>query len=80
MMQKGDLYKSKKKVFGNEENVIVQVMRTYDKRDIDPECPLSVAIVPMVQLVVWSGNQTGRVYSYNRRVFCKQYEKIGAAQ
>ena len=78
-MEKGDLYKSKNKVFGNEENVIVQVMSTYNKRDIDPECPLSVAIVPMVQLVVWSGNQTGRVLSYNRRVFRKQYAKVGEA-
>ena len=76
MMKKGDLYQSVTRVFGNEENVVVQIMRTWNKRDIDPDCPESVAIIPMVQLVVWSGNQTGRVVQYNRQVFSRAYEKI----
>mgnify|MGYP003317456127 CR=1 FL=1 len=50
MIEKGDLYQSG--VEFNGELILVQVQRTYDKADIDPECPESVAIIGMVEAVV----------------------------
>ena len=48
---------------------LVEVNKTWDKRDIDPYCPESVAIVPMVTFTYLTGPKIGRTRSVRRRVF-----------
>ena len=77
MIEKGDLYQSG--VEFNGELILVQVQRTYDKADIDPECPESVAIIGMVEAVVLSGKDIGKTYRYQRRSFRNRFSKVEEA-
>ena len=61
-------------------NTLFQVVRTYNKRDIDPECPMSVAIIPMVEVVVLSGDQIGKKLRWPRKIFRTRMAKICHAE
>ena len=76
MINKGDLYLSSERAYTLEPETLVQVERTYNKRDIDPECPMSVAIIPMVEVVVLSGDQIGKKFRWSRKIFRTKMAKI----
>lgn len=69
MINKGDLFQGRPGVSNVGSPLLVEVVRTYDKRDIDPECPESVAIVGMVEMVILSGPDIGKTKRYRRRRF-----------
>ena len=75
MINKGDIYLSSERAYTLEPDTLVQVERTYNKRDIDPECPMSVAIVPMVEVTVLTGRDIGRKLRWDRKVFRKKFER-----
>ena len=56
--------------------VFVEVLRTYDKADIDPECPESVAIVGMVEARVLSGQDIGKTRRYRRTQFRRVFTPV----
>ena len=62
-IKKGNLYRF------NRTKYLVEVLSTYNHRDIDPECLMSVAIVPMVKYVYISGPDQGRVSRLSFRAF-----------
>lgn len=72
-MKKGDLYQSK------DQQVLVEVLRTWNHRDIDPECPESVAIVGMLEVVILTGTSMGKKQKYRTRGFRTRFEKISEA-
>ena len=76
-MKPGDLYQSK---LEGHEGTVVQIMKTWNKRDIDPECPESVAIIPMVQYVMWKDGQPGGTFNYKRGSFHRRYTRVEATQ
>tara|TARA_B100000886_G_scaffold101836_1_gene67652 strand:+ start:1083 stop:1337 length:255 start_codon:yes stop_codon:yes gene_type:complete len=57
----------------------VEIINFWDKRDIDYDCPESVAIVPMIEVLVLSGPEIGRKHSHSRRQFRRLFEKIEEA-
>ena len=79
-MKPGDLYKPTRRGTSDGESTVAQVMKTWNKRDIDPDCPLSVAIIPMVQFVVWSDGQKGGTFNFQRQSFHRQYTRVEVAQ
>ena len=76
-MKIGDLYQSKRRHLATRnQDAVAQVTKTWNKRDIDPECPESVAIIGMVQFVVWlEGEKTGP-FNHSRRLFNRNYERL----
>ena len=54
MIKKGNLFQGRATVESDAPPCLVEVARTYDKRDIDYECPESVAIVGMVEIHTFS--------------------------
>ncbi len=79
-MKKGDLFQSVERGLSTGfEKTIVEVLRTYDKRDIDPHCPQSIAIVGMVEAVVLSGSDIGRKQRWKRQSFRRMFVKIEEA-
>ena len=62
--------------YGNEKKDIVKVESTYDKRDIDPECVESIAIVSMVKVTILSGPNIGKTVAYRRAVFNSRFEAL----
>lgn len=67
MIKKGKLYRYAEN--GNINQPLVEVNKTWDKPDIDPHCPESVAIVGMVTFTYLSGPKIGKTRSVRRRVF-----------
>ena len=55
---------------------LCQVVSIYDHRDIDPECPESVAIIGMVKFVLLSGDHIGRTFKQKRSDFNHRWEII----
>ena len=55
---------------------LCQVVSLYDRRDIDFECPESVAIVGMVKFILLSGEHIGRTFSQKRRDFNSRWEVV----
>ena len=55
---------------------IAQVTGLWDKRDIDYECPESVAIIGMVRLIYMDEGSLGREGSISRRAFHINWEVI----
>jgi len=58
------------------QEVLCQIISLYDKRDIDPECVESVAIVPFVKAVWLSGENQGQEFRSARRNFYRSWEVI----
>ena len=55
---------------------IGQITALWDKRDIDYECPESVAIIPMVRIIYLNEDQMGQQGSVSRRGFHTNWEVI----
>ena len=72
MIRKGDLYQGQL----NNEPVLIQIERTYDKPDIDPNCPESVAIIGMVEGLIMSGTGIGKMLRFQRRSFRHRFSKV----
>lgn len=78
MIKKGNLFQGRAWVEGSFP-LLVEVVCTYDKPDIDPECPESVAIVGMVEAVVLSGPNIGMIRKYRRKQFRQVFEPVEVA-
>ena len=76
MIKSGKLFKTKRedRLTGN--NELCEVISTYNKADIDPECPESVAIVGMVKAVWLSGPHMGKTFRSTRRNFGNNWEVV----
>ena len=76
-MKGGDLYQTK---LNNPAGpALVEVVRTYDRRDIDYDCPESVAIISMVEVQVIAGTEIGRKMRCTRESFRRNYQKLDAS-
>ena len=71
MTSKGTLVKYK-----TDATILAEVIGTWNKRDIDPDCPESVAIIGMVKFVYVSGPDMGRERSIKTRNFTHYWEVI----
>ena len=71
MIEKGNLFRSL-----TDTTLLVEVVRTYNHRDIDPDCPESVAIIGMIETVVLSGDDIGTTRRFRQRGFWKRFEKL----
>ena len=74
MIKVGALYKRTCQATG--EQVLCQIISLYDKRDIDYDCPESVAIVPFVKAIWLSGSDQGKEFRSARRNFYRSWEVI----
>ena len=62
--------------YKTDDQVLVQIMSTYNKRDIDPDCPESVAIIGMVKVVYLTGSEQGKECSVSTRNFYHYWEIV----
>tara|TARA_B100000900_G_scaffold159571_1_gene135524 strand:+ start:198 stop:428 length:231 start_codon:yes stop_codon:yes gene_type:complete len=76
MIKKGNLFQGKT----SSEVKLVEVVRTYNKPDIDPECPESVAIVGMVEAVILSGPGIGKTIRSRRSQFLLAFSPVEEAK
>ena len=76
MIKTGNLFKTKRADRLTGDNELCEVISTYNKPDIDPECPESVAIVGMVKAVWLSGPHIGKTFSSARRNFNHNWEVV----
>ena len=74
MIKVGALCKSRP--YHSDAEELCQIVSLYDKRDIDYDCPESVAIVPMVKAIWLTGNCQGQVFRSARRNFRRSWEVI----
>jgi hypothetical protein len=74
MIKVGTLYK---RIHGSQS--LCQVVSVYNHRDIDPECPESVAIIGMVKFIYLSGDHIGRTFKQKRSDFNYRWEVINDA-
>ncbi len=74
MIKQGTLCVTKASV--TDANLLCEVVSTYDKRDIDYDCPESVAIIPMVKAVYLSGENQGKEFRVSRRSFTYRWEVV----
>ena len=58
------------------QEVLCQIISLYDKRDIDPECPQSIAIVGMVKAMWMSGPHLGKEFRVSRKTFNYRWEAV----
>ena len=58
------------------QEVLCQVVSLYDKRDIDYDCPESVAIIPFVKAIWLSGENIGQEFRSARKNFSRAWEVI----
>ena len=71
MTDKGTLVKYK-----TDDTILAEVVGTWNKRDIDPDCPESIAIIGMVKFVYVSGTDIGFERSIRYRDFRAYWEVI----
>ncbi len=71
MTKKGTLVRYK-----TDNTILAEVIGTWNKADIDPHCPESVAIIGMVKLIYVSGSEIGRERSIKTRNFYHYWEAI----
>ena len=74
MIKQGTLCVTKASV--TDANLLCEVVSTYDKRDIDYDCPESVAIIPFVKAIWLSGENQGQEFRSARRNFYRTWEVI----
>ena len=67
ILKEGALCTRKCQVTGTQQ--LCQIVFLYDKRDIDYECPESVAIVPFVKAIWLTGDNQGHPFTSSRRNF-----------
>lgn len=56
--------------------LLCEIVSLYDKRDIDWECPQSVAIIPFVKAIWLSGRHQGQVFRQPRKNFRRSWTVI----
>ena len=71
MIKVGDLVRHK-----YNPDQLAHVVAFWDKRDIDPDCPESIAIIGMVRLVYISAAQLGYEGSVSRRAISTNWEVV----
>ena len=71
MIKVGDLVRHK-----HNHDKLAQVTAFWDKRDIDPDCPESVAIIGMVRLMYINEGNLGYEGSVSRRTFSVNWEVV----
>ena len=74
MIKVGDLVRHKHNL-----DKLAQVTAFWDKRDIDPDCPESVAIIGMVRLMYINEELMGYESSVSRRTFSVNWEVFNDA-
>ena len=74
MIKVGYLYR--RTCQATKQEVLCQIVSLYDKRDIDYECPESVAIIPFVKAIWLSGENQGQEFRSARRNFYRTWEVI----
>ena len=74
MIQVGAL--CRRKCVITKQELLCQILSLYDRRDIDYDCPESVAIVPFVKAIWLSGENQGQVFRSARRNFYRSWEVI----
>ena len=79
MIKKGNLFQGRATVESDAPPCLVEIVRTYDKRDIDYDCPESVAIIGMVEAVILSGPDIGKVRRYQRSQFRRVFSPVEEA-
>ena len=79
MIKVGNLFKTKQTDRVTGDNELCQVLSTYNKADIDPQCPESVAIIGMVKAVWMSGPHIGKTFRSARRNFNHNWEIVNDA-
>ena len=57
-------------------SVLAEVVSTFDKMDVDPECNESVAIIGMVKIMYLSGPEQGKKRTLKRRNFTHFWKVI----
>jgi len=55
---------------------LAHVVAFWDKRDIDPDCPESVAIIGMIRLLYIDETTMGHEGSVSRRAFSVNWEVV----
>ena len=76
-MKAGDLYVSKQYADKTADALTyVEIQRTFDKPDIDPYCPESVAIISMVDVIVLTGPNIGTKHRHRRQQFRRHFKKV----
>lgn len=78
MIKAGNLFKTKRPMRSGVDE-LCEVISTYNKPDIDPQCPESVAIVGMVKAVWLSGPHIGKTFRSARRNFNLNWEVVNDA-
>ena len=76
MITIGSLCKTKDHILYDHNNLLCEVISTYNKRDIDYECPESIAIIPMVKAVYLSGENQGKQFCVSRKAFSHRWEVV----
>ena len=76
-MKKGDLYQS---LWPSTYVVLAEVVRTWNHRDIDPDCPESVAIVGMVEVIMLTGPDLSKKQKYRTSQFNRIFKQVQEAQ
>ena len=76
MIKPGKLFKTKRVDTFTGKNELCEIIHTYNKADIDPQCPESVAIVGMVKAVWMSGPHLGKTFRSSRRNFNHSWEVV----
>ena len=79
MINKGDLFQGRHWRSDVGSPLLVEVVRTYDKRDIDYDCPESVAIIGMVEAIVLTGPDIGKTKRYRRSHFHGVFKRVEEA-
>ena len=77
-MRPGQLYRTKKHTVSSGRD-FCQVIDLYAKRDIDPDCHLSIEIVDMVKAVWLTGEMQGKVFTTRAKTFRYRWEVVNDA-
>ena len=75
MITEGKLYQTINATSFEQKNdlCLCEVVSMYDKRDIDPYCSQSVAIVSMVKAMWMSGPHIGKTFTMTRKTFNQRW-------
>jgi len=68
MIKVGTLCRTKPESIDAGKN-LCEILSTWNKRDIDPECPQSIAIIGMVKAIWLTGPNQGQEFSRSQKNF-----------
>ena len=72
-MKAGSLFKRTCKITGD--TLLCQIISMYNHRDVGYG-PQDVAIIPFIKAVWLSGENLGREFQSDRRIFCTEWEVV----